>query len=74
MGLPRTHHRAHQPPAFVPWGRHDPHYDVDEVLAYHLALDRMDGHIVDGGHLLLEPHAAECADLTRAFVLDNTRQ
>jgi pimeloyl-ACP methyl ester carboxylesterase len=65
------YHRAHQPPALVLWGRRDPYFDVDEVLAYHRALERMDAHIYDGGHLLLETHAAECAELMRTFVLDN---
>ena len=66
------YHRAHQPPALVLWGRRDAYFDVGEVLAYHRALDRMDAHLYDGGHFLLETHAAECAALMRAFVLDNT--
>ncbi|MBB5803033.1 pimeloyl-ACP methyl ester carboxylesterase [Saccharothrix ecbatanensis] len=66
------YHRAHQPPALVLWGRRDQYFDVDEVLAYHRALERVDAHIYDGGHLLLETHAAECAELMRVFVLDNT--
>lgn len=66
------YHRDHQPPALVLWGRHDPYFDINEVLAYHRALERVDAHILDGGHLLLETHAAECAELMRAFVLDNT--
>jgi pimeloyl-ACP methyl ester carboxylesterase len=66
-----AYHRAHQPPALVLWGRRDPYFDVDEVLAYHRALDRMDAHVYDGGHLLLETHATECAAQMRAFVLDN---
>ncbi|RUL95340.1 alpha/beta hydrolase [Verrucosispora sp. FIM060022] len=66
------YHRAHQPPALVLWGRHDPYFDVVEVLAYHRALGRMDAHLYDGGHLLLETHAIECADLMRTFVLDNS--
>ncbi|WP_256091752.1 hypothetical protein [Micromonospora haikouensis] len=45
--------------------------DVDEVLAYHRVLDRMDAHVYDAGHFLLETHAAECATLMRSFVLDN---
>jgi pimeloyl-ACP methyl ester carboxylesterase len=60
-----------QPPALVLWGRRDVFFDVDEVLASHRALERMDAHIYDGGHLLLETHAAECAELMRAFVLEN---
>jgi pimeloyl-ACP methyl ester carboxylesterase len=66
------YHQAHQPPALVLWGRHDPYFDVDEVLAYHRVLERVEAHIYDGAHLLLETHAAECAELMRAFVLDNT--
>jgi pimeloyl-ACP methyl ester carboxylesterase len=65
------YHQAHQPPALVLWGRHDPYFDVDEVVAYHRALERMEAHIYDGAHLLLETHAAECAELMRTFVLDN---
>lgn len=65
------YHRAHQPPALVLWGRHDAYFDVGEVLAYHRVLERMDAHIYDGGHFLLETHAAECAELMRAFVRDN---
>jgi pimeloyl-ACP methyl ester carboxylesterase len=66
------YHQAHQPPTLVLWGRHDPYFDVDEVLAYHRSLERVEAHIYDGAHLLLETHAAECAELMRAFVLDNT--
>jgi pimeloyl-ACP methyl ester carboxylesterase len=65
------YHRAHQPPALVLWGRHDQYFDVAEVLAYHRALERMDAHVYDGGHFLLETHAAECASLMRAFLIDN---
>lgn len=65
------YHRDHQPPALVLWGRHDPYFDVDEVLAYHRALDRMEAHVYDGGHLLLETHAPECTERMRAFVLDH---
>lgn len=66
-----NYHHDHQPPALVLWGRHDPYFDVEEVLAYHRALERVAAHIFDGGHLLVETHAAECAELMRAFVLDN---
>ncbi|MEV4664463.1 hypothetical protein AB0J85_21245 [Micromonospora echinofusca] len=43
----------------------------DELAAYHRVLERMGAHIYDGGHLLLETHAAECTQLMRAFVLDD---
>lgn len=63
-------HRAHQPPALLLWGRHDPYFELDEVLAYGRELDRLEMHIFDGPHLLLETHHQECAALMRAFVLD----
>ncbi|MGW0240143.1 hypothetical protein [Micromonospora chalcea] len=42
------------------------------MLAQHRALDRMDAHLFNGGHLLVETHAAECAALLRAFVRDHS--
>jgi surfactin synthase thioesterase subunit len=32
------------------------------------ALPRMEAHILDGPHFLLETHAAECAALMSAFI------
>jgi surfactin synthase thioesterase subunit len=52
------------------WGRHDPYFAIEEVLAYHRELERIDIHIFDGAHLLLETHAAECATLMRDFILN----
>ena len=66
------YHHEHQPPALVLWGRHDPYFAVDEVLAYHRSLERVEAHIYDAGHLLLETHAAECAEHMRRFVLENS--
>ena len=33
-------------------------------------LDRLDMHIYDGAHFLLETHHRECAALMRQFILD----
>jgi pimeloyl-ACP methyl ester carboxylesterase len=57
-----------QPPALMLWGRHDMFFDLDETLSWMKALPRMEAHILDGPHLLLETHAAECAALMGAFV------
>lgn len=65
-----AYHRAHQPPALMIWGRHDPYFEIEEVLAYARELDRLDMHIYDGAHLLLETHHQECAALMRAFILN----
>jgi pimeloyl-ACP methyl ester carboxylesterase len=67
-----AYHETHQPPCLVLWGRHDPFYDVDEVLDYNRELDRCEIHIFDSGHLLLETHPVECAELMARFVVDNT--
>lgn len=67
-----AYHREHQPPSLVLWGRHDPFFEVDEVLDYHRELERCEIHIFDGGHLLLETHSAECAELMTRFVADVT--
>lgn len=57
-----------QPRALMLWGRHDAFFELDETLSWMKALPRMEAHILDGPHLLLETHAAECAALMSAFV------
>jgi len=57
-----------QPPALMLWGRHDVFFDIDETLSWMKALPRMEAHILDGPHFLLETHASECAVLMRAFI------
>jgi pimeloyl-ACP methyl ester carboxylesterase len=58
----------HQPPALMIWGRHDAFFDVDETLCWVKALPRMEAHILDGPHFLLETHAHECTALISRFV------
>jgi pimeloyl-ACP methyl ester carboxylesterase len=57
-----------QPPALMIWGRHDPYFAIDETLDWMKALPRMEAHILDGGHLLLETHAPEALLLMRSFL------
>ena len=57
-----------QPPALMLWGRHDVFFGLEETLSWMKALPRMEAHVLDGPHFLLETHAAECAALMRAFV------
>lgn len=64
------YHAEHQPPCMVLWGRHDPAFDIAEVLAYDQALASFEAHIYDAGHFLLETHAAEVADLLVTFTRD----
>lgn len=66
-----AYHRAHQPPALMLWGRHDPYFEIGEVLAYARELDRLDMHIYDAAHLLLETHHQECAALMSEFIVNS---
>ncbi|OWV77165.1 hydrolase [Rhizobium sp. R339] len=65
-----AYHCEYQPLALLLWGRHDPYFEIEEVLAYARELDRIDMHIYHGAHLLLETHHQECAALMREFVVN----
>jgi pimeloyl-ACP methyl ester carboxylesterase len=58
----------HQPPALMLWGRHDSFFDCAEILSWLQDLPRMEAHILDGPHFLLETHAAYCAEAIVDFV------
>jgi pimeloyl-ACP methyl ester carboxylesterase len=60
-----------QPPALMIWGRHDIYFDLAEVLSWMRALPRMEAHILDAGHLLLETHAAKAVPLMLEFIARN---
>lgn len=60
--------KAHQPPALLLWGRHDAFFDIAEIQSWLMDLPRMEGHILDGGHFLLETHAATAAALMLRFI------
>jgi len=56
-----------QPPALLIWGRHDVYFDLPEVLSWMHALPRMEAHVPDAGHLLLETHATVAVSLMLDF-------
>ncbi len=57
-----------QPPALLVWGRHDPFFDLAEVLSWMQDLPRMEAHVLDAGHKLLETHAAAAVPLMLRFI------
>lgn len=57
-----------QPPALLLWGRHDAFFDLSEIVSWMQALPRMEAHIFDAGHLLLETHAAAAVSLMLEFI------
>lgn len=60
------------PPSLMVWGRHDAFFALAEILSWMEALPRMEAHILDGGHFLLETHAEKTANLIVDFVMRNS--
>lgn len=60
--------RDYQPPALMLWGRHDAFFNIAETVSWMEDLPRMEAHILDGGHFLLETHAKPAAILLRDFI------
>jgi pimeloyl-ACP methyl ester carboxylesterase len=60
--------RRRQPPSLMIWARHDPFFDLAEIMSWMQALPRMEAHILDAGHKLLETHAAAAVPLMVDFI------
>jgi pimeloyl-ACP methyl ester carboxylesterase len=60
--------RAHQPRALMLWGRHDAYFNIAETISWMEDLPRMQAHIFDAGHMLLETHAEPAAMLIKEFI------
>jgi pimeloyl-ACP methyl ester carboxylesterase len=63
-----------QPPSLMIWGRHDPFFELAEVLSWMQALPGMDAHILDAGHKLLETHAAAAVSFMLDFIRRTQRE
>jgi len=63
-----------QPPSLMLWGRHDAFFDLAEILSWMQDLPRMEAHVFDAGHLLLETHAAAAASLMLDFIRRTQRE
>ena len=63
-----------QPPSLMLWGRHDAFFDLAEILSWMRALPRMEAHVFDAGHLLLETHAAAAVSLMLDFIRRTQRE
>lgn len=60
-----------RPAALMIWGRHDAFFDLAETLSWMSDLPRMEAHILDAGHFVLETHAAIAARLIGDFIAGN---
>lgn len=65
-----AYHREHQPPCLMLWGRHDPFFDINEIMGYNRVLESLEVHVFESGHQLLETHHRECASLVSRFMRD----
>ncbi len=63
-----------QAPSLMVWARHDPFFDLAEVLSWMQALPRMEAHVLDAGHKLLETHAAAAVSLMLDFITRTQRE
>jgi len=57
-----------QPPALMIWGRHDVYFELAEMLSWMHVLPRMEAHVLDAGHLLLETHSDVAVSLMLDFI------
>ena len=60
--------RKSQPPTLVIWGRYDVYFDVAEVHCYKRDLPKVQTHILEGGHMVLETNFEEVSTLVRDFM------
>jgi pimeloyl-ACP methyl ester carboxylesterase len=65
--------KQRQPPALMVWGRHDAFFDIAETMSWMQDLPRMEAHILDGGHFLLETHAEHTLALMTDFIEQTAR-
>jgi pimeloyl-ACP methyl ester carboxylesterase len=65
---------AWQPPALMLWGRHDVFFEIAETLSWMQVLPRMEAHIFDAGHMLLETHSEPALALMAEFVRESRKQ
>jgi pimeloyl-ACP methyl ester carboxylesterase len=62
-----------QPPAVMFWARHDPFFDLAEVSSWMQALPRMEVHVLDSGHKLLETHSDAAVPIMLDFLRKTSR-
>jgi pimeloyl-ACP methyl ester carboxylesterase len=63
-----------QPLSLMFWGRHDVFFDLAEVQSWMQDLPRMEAHVFDAGHLLLETHSAATVSLMLEFIRRSQRK
>jgi pimeloyl-ACP methyl ester carboxylesterase len=60
--------KKHQPPGLMIWGRHDGFFELEETVSWMRDLPRMEAHILNAGHFLLETEGPKAAELMLDFM------
>jgi pimeloyl-ACP methyl ester carboxylesterase len=60
--------RTHQPPVLIAWGKNDKIFPAEGADPYKRDLKTLEFHLLDAGHVALEPNGDEIAKLMREFL------
>jgi pimeloyl-ACP methyl ester carboxylesterase len=60
--------RKHQPPTLIVWGKNDKIFPPDGAHPYKRDLPKVEFHLIDSGHFVLEDKADEVVPLIRDFL------
>ena len=70
----QSYFREMQPPALVLWGRNDKIFIAPGAEAYKRDLKKIEVHLLNGGHFMLEEYHQEAAKLIHSFLVKNLLQ
>lgn len=69
----QAYFRKHQPPTIIVWGKNDKIFPAEGAHPYKRDLPKVEFHLLDTGHFLLEDKADEAFPLMRDFLDRNLR-
>jgi pimeloyl-ACP methyl ester carboxylesterase len=64
----QAYFRKHQPPTLIVWGKNDKIFPADGAYPYKRDLPKVEFHLIDSGHFVLEDKADEVVPLIRNFL------
>jgi len=64
----QAYFRKHQPPTLIVWGKNDKIFPADGAHPYKRDLPKVEFHLIDSGHFVLEDKADEVVPLIRNFL------
>lgn len=64
----QAYFRKHQPPTLIVWGKNDKIFPANGAYPYKRDLPKVEFHLIDSGHFVLEDKADEVVPLIRDFL------